>query len=393
LRKIAVVTVARSDYGIYRPILKRIQEEPSLTLQIIAAGAHLAPTHGLTIRDIQKDGFPIADQVDMLLQSDTPEAIATSMGLGTIGFSRAYSRLRPDIVLLLGDRFEMHAAAVAALPLKVPVAHIHGGELTMGAFDDSLRHSITKLSHLHFVATKDYGRRVRQLGEEPWRVTVSGAPALDNITSLPPLSRTDLEIKYGLQLDAPPLLVTFHPITLEYEHTEWQVTELLSALEVCGLPVIFTMPNADTHRHLIAEAIQSFVKTNPRASVFDSLGTQAYFSVMAVAAAMVGNSSSGIIEAPSFRLPVVNIGLRQAGRTRAMNVIDVGHGRDEILAGIRRAIDPRFRAQLENMENPYKVGNASQAIVDRLKSVQIDDSLLMKRFHDVCEEGARVSHA
>jgi len=384
MRTISVVTVARSDYGIYLPLLRRIQADPDLWLYLIVAGMHLSPEFGLTVKAIEADGFEIGERVEMLLSSDTPVGIAKSMGLGTIGFAQAYARFRPDILVVLGDRFEMHAAALAALPFKIPVAHIHGGETTQGVIDDALRHSMTKLSHLHFVSTQEYARRVIQLGEEPWRVIVSGAPSLDNLRVVRLLTREELAVRFGLHLDETPfLLVTFHPVTLEYEQTEWQVTELLAALEACGLPVVFTMPNADTSGRTIAHMIGEFIATHSSAQAVDNLGTQGYFSMIALAAAMVGNSSSGIIEAPSFKLPVVNIGTRQHGRVRAANVTDVGYERAEIVEGIRTAVQPEFRESLRELVNPYGSGQASDKIVERLKEVVLNDRLVTKRFCDV----------
>jgi UDP-hydrolysing UDP-N-acetyl-D-glucosamine 2-epimerase len=383
VRTIGVVTVARSDYGIYLPVLRKIQADPDLRLYLIVSGMHLSPEFGLTVRAIEADGFQIGERVEMLLSSDSPEGIAKSIGLGVIGFAQAYGRFRPDILVVLGDRFEMYAAVLAALPFKLPVAHIHGGEITQGAIDDALRHSMTKLSHLHFVSTQEYARRVEQLGEEPWRVTVAGAPSLDNIQAIHLLSVEELETRYGLRLQSPPLLVTFHPVTLEFEQAEWQACELLAALDSAGMPVVFTLPNADTGGRLIMHRIEEFVQAHPLAQKADNLGTQGYFSLMAVAVAMVGNSSSGIIEAPSFGLPVVNIGTRQTGRVRGANVIDVGYTRAEILSGIRAAAQSEFRERLRQIENPYGQGQASQRIVDRLKSVPLDDRLILKRFLDL----------
>ncbi len=378
-----MVTVARSDYGIYVPVLRRILSDPDLRLHLIVTGMHLSPEFGLTVEAIDSDGFEIGDRIEMLLSSDTPEGIAKSMGLGTIGMAQSYARKRPDILMVLGDRFEMHASALAALPFKIPVAHIHGGELTEGAIDDALRHSITKLSHLHFVSTEQYARRVIQLGEEPWRVTVSGAPSLDNLHSLKLLDAQELERQYGLNLNPPPLLVTFHPVTLEYEQTEWQMGELLGALSNIEMPVIFTMPNADTGGRAISRMIKESVNTRALTRVVDTFGTQGYFSMMATAAAMVGNSSSGIVEAPSFKLPVVNIGTRQQGRIRPANVIDVGYDRSEILKGIKKATQPEFRESLRHLENPYGRGQAADTIVERLRAVALDETLTRKRFHDV----------
>jgi UDP-N-acetylglucosamine 2-epimerase (non-hydrolysing)/GDP/UDP-N,N'-diacetylbacillosamine 2-epimerase (hydrolysing) len=383
MRTIGVVTTTRADYGIYLPVLRAIEADPLLRLHLIVTGTHLAPEFGLTVQAIEADGFEVSERVEMLLSSDTPEGIAKSMGLGTIGFAQLFARFCPDILVVLGDRFEMFAAALSALPFKLPVAHIHGGELTQGAIDDALRHSLTKLSHLHFVSTHEYARRVVQLGEEPSRVIVSGAPGLDNLHTVQVLEPSEVAARYGVSLEPPPLLVTFHPVALEYEQTAWQIGELLAALEACALPVIFTLPNADTSGRSISRMIERFVEATRQAYMVPNLGTQGYFSMMTHAAAMVGNSSSGLVEAPSFKLPVVNIGTRQQGRIRAANVIDVGYTQQEIVGGIRKATDPAFRASLTHLVNPYGSGQAAAAIVARLKDVILDDRLLMKRFYDV----------
>jgi len=383
MRTIGVVTVSRSDYGIYLPVLRKLQADPELRLYLIVAGTHLSPEFGLTVKSIESDGFDIAERVEMLLSSDTPEGVVKSMGLGVIGFAQSYARFRPDILLVLGDRFEMHAAALAALPFKIPVGHIHGGEITQGAIDDALRHSMTKLSHLHFVATEEYARRIMQMGEEPWRVIVSGAPSLDNLKNVQLLSRKELEALLGFRLDKDPLLVTYHPVTLEYEQTEWQTGELLKALEVFDLPMIFTFPNADVSGRVILNIIKSFVKKYARAHLVENLGTQGYFSVMALAAAMVGNSSSGIVEAPSFKLPVVNIGTRQQGRIREKNVLDVGYSHAEIRAAIAKAISPDFRAGLKDLISPYGDGHSAERIVRRLKEIKPGDDLLVKGFYNM----------
>jgi UDP-hydrolysing UDP-N-acetyl-D-glucosamine 2-epimerase len=383
MRTIGAVTVGRSDYGIYLPILRQIRAERDLRLLLYVSGMHLSPEFGSTATAIESDGFDIQERVEMLLSSDTPEGTAKSMGLGTIGFAQAYTRQRPDILLVLGDRFEMHAAVVAALPLKVPVAHIHGGELSEGAIDDALRHSITKMSHLHFVSTDLYAQRVIQMGEEPWRVVVSGAPALDNLTTIELLSRAKLEQQFGLNLREPFLLVTYHPVTLEHEKTEAHMRDLLSALDALGMAVVFTYPNSDMGGRLIISLIEEFANQHLNAQVVVNLGTQGYFSMMKLAAAMVGNSSSGIIEAASFKLPVVNVGNRQRGRLRPRNVIDVGSSQAEISAGIKRAIQPDFRAQLADLVNPYGDGHAAERIVQTLRGVELDDKLLLKHFHEM----------
>jgi len=345
---------------------------------------HLSPEFGLTVRDIEKDGFPISQRVEMLLASDSPEAIAKSLGLGAIGFAQAFAQQRPDILLVLGDRFEMHAAALAALPFKIPVAHLHGGEITEGVIDDSLRHSITKLSHLHLVSTEAYACRVRQMGEEGWRVIVCGAPALDNIATVPLMLKPALENALGFALEKPCLLATFHPATLEFEEAEWKCGELLLAIERLDTQTVFTLPNADTGGRVISKLIKAFVLTHPKARLVENLGTALYFNLMRYVGVMVGNSSSGIIEAPSFGLPVVNIGSRQRGRARGANVIDVTSHCDDITAGIRKALTPEFRATCQEQPNPYSAGkNASAIIVDALKSVPLGEKLAVKKFIDL----------
>jgi UDP-hydrolysing UDP-N-acetyl-D-glucosamine 2-epimerase len=277
----------------------------------------------------------------------------------------------------------MHAAVVAAVPLLLPVAHIHGGEATEGAIDDLFRHAITKMSHVHFVATDEYGRRVVQMGEEPWRVVVTGAPSLDTLRSIRFLDRDALEARSGLRLDPPVVLVTFHPETRRPEGTERQVCELIAALQAIDGTIVITAPNADAHRQLIVDRLRAFAHMRPSTWFVDTFGPDAYFSLLKLAAVMVGNSSSGLIEAPSFGLPVVNVGERQAGRLRAANVIDVAAGRDAILGGIRRALAPAFRASLADLQNPYGDGHASERIAATLASIPLDRAFMTKRFHDL----------
>jgi len=384
VRTIGVVTTGRADYGIYNPVLKLIKLDPELNLHLIVSGMHLSPDFGMTVSEIEADGYKINDRIETLLSSDSPEGIAKSMGLAVIGYSQAFAHSQIDLLVVLGDRFEMHAAALAALPFKIPVAHIHGGEITQGAFDDALRHSMTKLSHLHFVATKTYANRIIQLGEEPWRVFVTGAPSLDNLQLLDLLDWNELRDKYDLKLKQSPfILVTFHPVTLEYEQTKWQVSELLTALEEVGLPVMFTMPNADTHGRVVRNMIQEFANNHPESQAIENLGTQGYFNLMKLADAMIGNSSSGIVEAASFELPVVNIGNRQKGREGGKNIIHVDYPHQAIVKGVHKAIQPDFKASLVGMENPYGSGYAAVKIVELLKTMKIDQKLIMKNFYDL----------
>jgi UDP-hydrolysing UDP-N-acetyl-D-glucosamine 2-epimerase len=385
MRSLGVVTVGRSDYGIYSSILKRIHEDPELKLMLFAAGMHLSPRHGSTIKMIEADGYIPAARVEMIPENDTPRDIVHAIARGLQGFSDVFFHTAPDILVVLGDRFEMYSAALAALPFTIPVAHIHGGELTQGAIDDALRHSMTKLSHLHFVSTQEYANRVMQLGEAPWRITVAGAPGLDELEKFIPMDRADLENKIGLPLNGALLMITYHPETLDYEHAGEQIDHVLKALDKLALPVLFTLPNADTGGLEIARRIRLFLAQHPNARLMENLGTQLYFSLMTQAAVMVGNSSSGIIEAPSFELPVVNIGTRQSGRVRASNVIDVQCKSDDILAGIQKALKPAFKQSLKGLHNPYRSGNAATIIVDTLKEIPLNRRLLVKEFYDELE--------
>jgi UDP-N-acetylglucosamine 2-epimerase (non-hydrolysing)/GDP/UDP-N,N'-diacetylbacillosamine 2-epimerase (hydrolysing) len=383
MRTIGVVTTSRADYGIYRPILRRIQDQPELRLHLMATGMHLCPEFGETVNEITADGFEICERVQMLMASDSPEGISQSIGLGILGFAQVFARFHPDILLVLGDRFEMFAATAAALPFNIPIAHVHGGEVTEGAIDDAIRHSITKMSHLHFVAAEAYRDRVVQMGEAPGRVTVSGAPSLDNIKQLDILSRDEMASRVGMDLSAEPLLITFHPTTREYLATSDQVSQLLGALHHIGLPAVFTYPNADTYGRTILEAFKEYVSTHPNARLVQNLGTQAYFSMMRYAKAMVGNSSSGIIEAASFGLPVINIGSRQRGRMHGRNVIDVDCTAQSIIEVLQMVLDPVRSADFRESKNPYGNGNAAERIVEVLRSVPLTPALLCKSFYDI----------
>jgi len=379
-RRVAVVTVARSDYGIYFPVLRLLQDDYKINLRLIVAAAHLDPKFGNTIQEIERDGFLIASRVPMAMHGDSRDDVAAAIGTGIREFAAAYSHIRPDILLLLGDRYEMFAAAVAALPSRIPIAHIHGGELTFGAIDDAIRHSITKLSHIHFAATPEYARRIQQLGEESWRVHMTGSPVIDSILSLESIPRAELEGEIGLDLSRT-LLITYHPVTLEDNNAE-HISNLLTAASASGHSLLFTYPNADSHSSEIIRCVKQFVDQTPSARLVSNFGHRKYHSVQRYVTAMVGNSSSGIIEAASFHLPVVNIGTRQLGRVRPANVIDVGYSKEEIGRGIETAVSSGFRRSIANIENPYGNGRASAKIVSVLKSVEIGPALLMKRFVD-----------
>lgn len=382
MKRIAVVTVARSDYGIYRPLLRRIDEHPELELQLVAGGMHFSAEHGSTIEEIEADGRPVAARVEAFPRGDDPLAIADAVGAGVAGFAAAYARLRPDLVVVLGDRYEMLAAAVAALPLVLPLAHLHGGESSEGAIDESIRHAITKLAHVHFPATELYARRIVQMGEAPWRVHAVGAPGLDAIAELEPLTREELEARAGVRLGERTLLATYHPVTLAWERVEEHARAFLDALDRAGFDVLFTAPNADTANRTVSRLLEEYVAAHPGSALVANLGSRAYLSALRHVRALVGNSSSGIIEAASFGLPVVNVGRRQEGRLRAANVLDAPDDAEAILAAIRRATSDEFRASLAGLENPYGDGRASERIVDVLASLALDERLLHKRFHD-----------
>jgi UDP-hydrolysing UDP-N-acetyl-D-glucosamine 2-epimerase len=375
-----LVSAGRSDYGLYRPLLRALAADARFAWGVVATGMHLRAEHGHTVEEIERDGFPIVHRVPMLEASDTPESIGDSIGRGVSGFARIFATERPDLLIVLGDRFDMLPAPVAASCFGLPVAHLHGGEVTVGAIDDAYRHAITKLSHLHFTSTEPYRRRVIQLGEAPDRVHCVGALSMDAIRALQPQREagepeTDEE---GF------LLVTLHPATLEGPGTaERDVTELMAALELVEFPILCTQANADPGGAVINDALRAFAARRPRVRLVPSLGSDGYLRAMSRARAMVGNSSSGIVEAGAFRLPVVNIGSRQEGRVRGQNVIDVAASRAAILEGIRIATSSDFRETLIRMENPYGDGTAAARIVEILAGIDDFRGLLRKRFFDV----------
>ncbi len=388
MRKIAVVTGSRAEYGLLYWIIKEINEDHELALQLIVTGMHLAPEFGLTVRTIEKDGFPVADQVEMLLSADSEEAVAASMGLGMIGFAKVYRRLQPDLILILGDRFEIFAAAAAAVPLRIPVAHIHGGEATEGAMDEYFRHAITKMSLLHFAAAPRYRQRIIQMGESPDRVFCFGAPGLDNIMRLPLLDASALRKELGLVVSQAIGVVTYHPVTHAGMLPSEQIAEVLAAVSgFKDIYWIFTLPNADPGGRELGRLVEDYLQSHPdMGKLYDSLGQLHYLSLLKHSLVMVGNSSSGIIEAPSFRLPVVNVGNRQEGRIKAANVIDVPRcRREDIAEGIRRAKTELFVRSLDSLENPYGNGEASGKIVASVKTFPINEQTLKKRFYELAD--------
>jgi GDP/UDP-N,N'-diacetylbacillosamine 2-epimerase (hydrolysing) len=383
-RKICVITGTRAEYGLLRWVMQGIKDDVDLTLQIIATGMHLSPEFGLTYREIEKDGFQIDRKVEMLTSSDTSVGLAKSMGLGMIGFADALNELKPDLIVVLGDRFEIFTAVSAALVARIPVAHLHGGETTEGAFDEALRHSITKMSHLHFVAAEKYRQRVIQLGEQPDRVFLVGGLGIDNIKRMQLLNRAELEASLDFKLGLKNLLITFHPVTLENQSSAQQMAELLAALEKLGQEtrLIFTMPNADNGGRELIGMVEKFVTMHSNARAYTSLGQLRFLSVVKLVDGVVGNSSSGLAEAPSLATGTVNIGDRQRGRLKAQSVIDCAPQSQAIFQAICRLYDVEFQQTLPSVVNPYGSGGASDKIVHALHTHDFSD-LLKKSFYDI----------
>ena len=377
-RKVCVVTGSRADYGLFYPILNKIQESNKLELQLISTSSHHSSEYGLTYKQIESDGFNIDDKIENLYLTDTKSSIVKSTGLATSLLSDSFDRLQPDVVLLLGDRYETHAAATAAMLMNIPIAHIHGGEITEGAVDEQIRHSITKMSYLHFCATETYRQRVIQMGEDPVRVFNSGAPGIDNITNLNLLTKQKLEKELNWKLTSKSALFTYHPVTLEESDVEIDLEVILSILETFSFNILFTYANADVGGRVINQKIEQFCKIQPaKYKVVKSLGQVKYLSAMKYVDLLIGNTSSGIIEAASFKKPVVNIGDRQKGRLRGENVIDCNL--NTLQESIKLALSSSFRNKIKNMNNIYGTGSAADFIVDKLINEPIS---VIKKFRD-----------
>ncbi len=384
-KNLCVVTGSRADYGLLYPLLKRLKQDSILRLRLAVTGAHLSERFGGTSREIIQDGFGIDAKVPLRLKEDTDQAVCRAIAQAVSGFSAVLRGMRPDMVVVLGDRFEIFAAAVAAFVHKVPIAHLYGGELTEGAMDDSWRHAITKMSYLHFTSTEEYRSRVIQLGESPSRVFTVGALGLDNIKQMQLASRQDLEQVSGISLSGPVVLATYHPVTLETNTAGSQFKELLKALdEFSDLKVIFTQPNADQGNKQIRALTAAYVRSHPRrAVVFESLGQRMYLTALRESCLVAGNSSSGLIEAPSFHKPTVNIGDRQKGRIQAATVIDCRANKSDIARSIRRALSPQFAKICRAAANPYGRGDTAPRIVKILRSQITQFKGLKKSFYDL----------
>jgi GDP/UDP-N,N'-diacetylbacillosamine 2-epimerase (hydrolysing) len=382
-RKICVVTGTRAEYGLLRYLIKLINDSDDFELQLIVTGTHLSKKFGETYKEIEADGFNINRKIDLLLVSDTPVALAKSTSLGLMGFGDAFESLNPDLVLVLGDRFEILSAVIAAMFARIPIAHLHGGELTEGLIDEAIRHSITKFSHLHFVGNEEYRTRVIQLGENPQTVFNVGGLGVDAIRNVKLLDKNELEKSLGLKFNNKNLLITFHPVTLEKNTSLAQMSELLDALsDLEDTCLIFTMPNADTDSRIIFELIESFVTKNKNAHVFASLGQLRYLSCIAQVDSVVGNSSSGLAEVPTFKKATINIGDRQKGRIQSESVINCSPISSDIKMAIAKSYTQEFLNSLLYVKNPYGDGGAAERIINTLKPLKFD-SLIKKEFYDL----------
>jgi GDP/UDP-N,N'-diacetylbacillosamine 2-epimerase (hydrolysing) len=383
MKKICVVTGTRADYGLLQYLMKLIDNDKTLELQIIATGMHLSSDYGSTYKNIESDGFKINRKIEILSNSDSKTSVSESVGLGVMGFAEAFLELNPNLVLVLGDRFEILSAVVPAMLNGFPIAHLHGGETTEGAYDEAIRHSITKMSHLHFVSNKTYRNRVLQLGENPSNIFISGGLGVDIISNTKFYNKKDLENDLNFEFRKKNLLITFHPETLDKDYGSSQLDQLLLALEtLVDTQLLFTMPNADTGTKTIGEKIIGFVQKHPNAIVFTSLGQKRYLSCIKFVDAVVGNSSSGIAESPSFKKGSINIGDRQKGRLKASSVIDCDPDKDSIVKALNFLYSSTFKQRLKTVSNPYGEGGASKFIVDTIKKTDLDE-ILKKSFNDL----------
>ena len=381
-RKICIVTGSRAEYGLLYWLIKEVEANNKLDLQLIITGMHLSPKFGLTYKEIEKD-FKIDKKIDLFLSSDTSMGISRSMGAAQTSFSEAYNELNPDIVLVLGDRYEIFSAASAAMIATIPIAHIHGGELTEGSFDDAMRHCITKMSHLHFVSNEVYKRRVIQLGEQPDRVFNTGALGVDNIKKIKLIKKKKLETNLKFKFLKKNLLITFHPVTLESNSNQMQINELFKALsKLKGFGLIFTMPNSDVNNSIIFKKIREFCTFHKNAKYYLSLGQTNYFSCLKYVDAVVGNSSSGILEVPSFKKPTINIGDRQKGRLQAQSIINCKMNSNSILNALKKAFSQKSQTRLKSIKNPYHKLRTCKNIVKILEKAKFNN-ILKKSFYDL----------
>ena len=385
MKKICIVTATRAEYGLLKPLIKKISRANNLELQLVVTGMHLSAEFGLTYQEIEEDGYPIKAKIEMLLSSDTPAGITKSMGVALIGFADYFSENQPDMVIILGDRYEMLAVASSAMIARIPIAHIHGGELTEGAIDESIRHSITKMSHLHFTTTEEYRKRVIQLGEQPRTVFNVGALGIENVKTAKLLNRKELENSLNFHFTSQIILVTYHPVTLEEMTAKTQFEKILNVLSRHKeFSVIFTKANSDTDGRIINKMIDDYIKDNQdRCKAFTSLGQLRYLSTLQFCSVVVGNSSSGIIEVPSFGIPTVNIGDRQKGRISGKTVIHCGNGEQEIENALNVALSYKFKTEIKDAANPYEGENTSDKIIEVVTKSLEEGIDLKKKFYDL----------
>ena len=385
MKKVCIVTGTRAEYGLLKPIIDRVHRSDDIELQLVVTGMHLSPEFGLTYREIEEDGYPIRAKIEMLLSSDTAVGITKSMGIAMLGFADYFENNRPDIVVVLGDRYEMLVVASTAMVAGIPIAHVHGGEKTEGAIDEAIRHSITKMSQLHFTATEEYRKRVIQLGEQPETVYNVGALGIENIKTVKLMGKRELEESLGFQFTDHTIMLTYHPVTMEAQTAEKQFRNILNVIDQRrDLSVIFTKANSDTDGRIINRMIDDYAAVNSdRCKAYASLGQLRYLSALQFCKAVVGNSSSGVIEVPSFHIPTVNIGIRQQGRVRADSVIDCGNGTEEILTAVETAEMMYKEGKLTNITNPYEGKNTSQIIYQKIVEYLENSNTTIKKFYDL----------
>ena len=386
MKRIGIMTGTRAEYGLLKSLMQEINKDNDLELYLIVSGMHLSPEFGMTYKEIEEDGFQINAKVEMLLSSDSPVGISKSIGLGIIGFADEFQRADLDMLILLGDRYEALSAAICAMVMRIPIAHLHGGELTEGAIDEGIRHSITKMSYLHFTSTEEYRRRVIQLGENPERVFCVGAIGVENIKKINLMTKEELERSIHFEIDENTVIVTYHPVTLENNTVEEQFLNLLEVLDRNPkIRMIFTKANADTNGRIVNELIDKYVAQNSeRACAFMSLGQKRYLSALKYCRIVIGNSSSGIIEAPSFGKPIINIGDRQKGRICADSVINCGYTQQEIQRAMETALTEEFENKARNCRNPYEKENTAANIISVIKDYLLNDKIKLKKgFYDI----------
>lgn len=386
MKRIGIMTGTRAEYGLLKPLMQEINKDNDLELYLIVSGMHLSPEFGMTYKEIEEDGFQINAKVEMLLSSDSPAGISKSIGLGVIGFADEFQRAELDMLILLGDRYEVLSAAICAMVMRIPIAHLHGGELTEGAIDEGIRHSITKMSYLHFTSTEQYRNRVIQLGENPERVFYVGALGVENIKKINLMTKEELERSIHFEIDENTVIVTYHPVTLENNTVEEQFLNLLKVLDRNPkIRMIFTKANADTNGRIVNELIDKYAAQNSeRACAFMSLGQKRYLSALKYCRIVIGNSSSGIIEAPSFGKPIINIGDRQKGRICADSVINCGYTQQEIQQAMETALTEEFENKARNCRNPYEKENTAANIISVIKDYLLNDKIKLKKgFYDI----------